>query len=146
MNKTLFIAVLLAASVNTMAATTGDFLNDDSVAKADDSALAAEAGVFNTVSQGIAVSLARCAAEHCVPDVTKDELELLISKLNDRIGVLTSRFQESGDKQLEKILLSYASSRDSYNGYLDKLKDIAPAEQTKEEKAPEDKYEFKDEF
>ena len=130
---------------NVKAAVIGDILKDDAVAKADDSVLAAEAGVFDTLREGIAVSVARCEAENCTPDVSKDELELLIKKLNDRISVLTSRYQESGDKQLENILLSYATSRDSYNGFLSKLKeDTSPAAGKKEEEGQN--IEFKDEF
>jgi len=136
---------LLTAALNINAAT-GDILQDDAVAKADESALAAEAGVFDTLREGIAVSVMRCETEHCVPDVTKGELELLIKKLNDRISVINSRYQESSDKQLESILLSYANSRDSYKGFLDKLNAVAPAEQKKEEGSPEQNIEFKDEF
>lgn len=136
---------LFAMALNVDAAT-GDILQDDTVANADDSALAAEAGVFDTLREGIAISVARCEAEHCTPDVNKDELELLIKKLNDRISVISSRYQESSDKQLESILLSYANSRDSYKGFLDKLNAVAPAEQKEEEGFPEENIEFKDEF
>ena len=144
MYKIILLIFIFAAAVNVKAAAIGDILKDDAVAKADDAVLAADAGVFDTLGQGIAVSVARCAAEHCTPDVSKDELKLLIKKLNNRISVLPSRYQKSSDKQLENILLSYASSRDSYNGYLDKLNAAAPAADKQEEES--NKIEFKDEF
>ena len=142
----LTIVFLLAIAVEVQAAATGDILTDDAVANADDAALAAEAGTFDTLRQGIAISLARCEAEHCVPSVSKGELDRLIKKLNSRISVLSTRYQESGDKQLESILLSYASSRDSYNGFLEKLNALAPAEEQKEEGFPEEDIQFNDEF
>ena len=140
----LTIIFLLLAVVNTYAAT-GDILTDDSVASADDAALAAEAATFDTLREGIAVSVARCEAEHCVPDVSREELDRFIKILNDRISVLSGRYQESNDEQLESILLSYANSRDSYNGFLEKMESLAPEEE-KEEGFPEEEIEFNDEF
>lgn len=148
MSKIILLAILfvIATVVNTRAATTGDILMDEAVATADDAALSAEAATFATLREGIAVSVARCEAEHCVPDVSREELDRFVKKLNDRISILSGRYQESNDKQLESILLSYANSRDSYNGYLEKLDALAPAEEQKEEGFPEEEIEFNDEF
>lgn len=142
----LLITLIFVAALNANGAALGDILKDDSVASADAAALAAEAGVFDTLREGIAIEVARCAAEQCVPDVSRDELELLIKKLNNRISVISGRYQESGDKQLESILLSYATSRDSYNGFLDTLGTADSDEQKGQEGFPEENIEFKDEF
>ena len=138
----LFLSLLLSGGAG--AVNLGEILSDDNVAGADVTALEAEAMVFDTLREGIAISVARCEVETCVPDVNRDELELLIEKLNNRISALSGRYQESGDSTLEKVLLSYSSSRDSYNGFLDKLDILAaPAE---EEGFPEEDFEFDDDF
>ena len=146
MYKHILTILFIFAAANGNAAALGDILTDDTVASADITALEAEVGVFDTLREGIAISVARCTAEHCLPDVSRDELELLIKKLNNRISVLSGRYQDSGDRQLESILLSYANARDSYNGFLDRLNAAAPAEEQAEEGFPEEEIEFKDEF
>ena len=141
----LYLLLLFLAATGAGAANLGDILSDDSVADADISALEAEAMVFDTVSNGIAITVARCAVEACVPDVSRDELQLLIEKLNNRISVLSGRYQESGDKKLETVLLSYASSRDSYTGFLDGLEAVSPPVE-EDTGFPEEDFQFDDDF
>lgn len=117
----------------------GDILSDDVVSEADTSVLKSEAQLFDTIRQGVALNLALCAGNtSCLPDVNRGELEFLVEKLNERISRLSGRYQESGDTELEKIILSYAESRDSYNGFIASLDELAPED--------EEDIDFEDDF
>ena len=59
----------------------------------------------------------------------KTELERLVAKLNHRISTLSVRYGETGDTELETILLSYSDSLDSYNGFIAKLDELMPEEE-----------------
>ena len=100
----------------------GEILPDDIAETADASVLEAEATVFNTIKKGVALSLAMCeGVEQCSPTVNRAELEQIISTLDARISNLGQRYEQSGDKGLEGVLVAYADARDSYTQYLEKL-------------------------
>jgi len=107
----------------------GEILPDDIAAKADASALVAEAQVFNTIKKGVTLSLAMCTGvEKCKPTVNRAELEHIITTLKTRIDNITQRYEQSKDSDLEGLLISYADARDSYTKDLDKLGTIVPEE------------------
>jgi len=107
----------------------GEILPTDVAQGADVSALQAEAKSFNTIKQGVALSLAMCEGNDlCKPNVRRDELNEIISTLNERISSIGQRYEESGDKDLEGVLLAYSSAKDDYSKYLDKLNTMVPEE------------------
>ena len=107
----------------------GEILPDDIAAKADASALVAEAQVFNTIKKGVALSLAMCTGvDKCKPTVNRAELEHIITTLKTRIDNITQRYEQSKDTDLEGLLVTYADARDSYTKDLDKLGTIVPEE------------------
>ena len=107
----------------------GEILPDKVASGADVSALQAEANSFNTIKKGVALSLAMCdGIDLCKPNVNRDELEKIISTLDERIGSIGQRYEESGNKDLEGVLLAYSNAKDDYTKYLDKLNKIVPPE------------------
>lgn len=130
------VSLLLQSSVNYCQAQTklGEILPNDIAESADISVLAAEADVFNTIKKGVTLSLAMCeGVKNCSPTVTSAELEQILNTLKTRIDNVTQRYEQSGDKSLEEILVAYADARESYTQNLEKLKTIVveePAETT----------------
>ena len=107
----------------------GEILATDVAQGADVSALQAEAKSFNTIKQGVALSLAMCEGNDlCKPNVNRDELNEIISTLNERISSIGQRYEETGNKDLEGVLLAYSSAKDDYSKYLDKLNTMVPEE------------------
>ena len=112
----------------------GKILPDKAVQGADASALQAEANSFNTMKKGVALSLAMCEGiKQCKPDVNRDELEKIISMLDERIGSVGQRYEQTGNKDLEGVLLTYHDAKESYSKYLDKLNIIVPEEKSSTE-------------
>lgn len=108
----------------------GEILSNDVARGADVSALQAEANSFNTIKKGVALSLAMCEGNDlCKPNVKRHELEEIISTLDERIGSIGERYGESGNKDLEGVLLAYSSAKDDYARYLDKLNTMVPEEE-----------------
>ena len=130
--------LLLVSSINAGAATgntsatTGGILDNEAVADADISALRAEAKLFETIKDGVVLTLAECeAAKPCALNVTEDELHQLITKLETRISTLALRRSQSGEKDLDAILLTYADVRDGYNKMLDRLSALSQTNEGK---------------
>lgn len=107
----------------------GKFMSDKSAKAADVAKLKAETNSFKTLEQGVALSLAMCnGVKNCKPNVNRDELEEIIKTLDSRIGSIGQRYEDSGNKDLEGILLAYHNAKQNYSKYLDTLKTIVPEE------------------
>lgn len=133
--KYLFIvAVLLLNSYMEVNAATGEILDNEIAAAADLSVLRAEAKLFESIRQGVVLTITECELlESCSLNVNQDELRQLIAKLDARITSIAARHSESsGEEGLEDILLAYVDARDGYNDMLEKL---AALPQTQESKA-----------
>jgi len=113
---TLFLSVNVSAVI----------LNKDEVEQADLSLLQDETKVFQSISMGIALSLAQCeGVDLCSLTVEEREIEELINTLESRIETLTLKQEEAEDPAgFEAVLTAYVNERDSYNAYLEKLKMI----------------------
>ncbi|MFQ5661318.1 MAG: hypothetical protein ACE5GZ_12915 [Gammaproteobacteria bacterium] len=121
--------MLLSFAAGTAAAALGEILTDDVAAGADASALMAEENLFETLRKGIALSFARCEGiELCVPAVNRDELERIVNTLDSRITTISQRHDETGEKDLEEVLIAYAGTRDAYSQFMVKLEEMAPEE------------------
>jgi hypothetical protein len=104
-------------------------IDDKDAGKAEPGALEAEARLFETIRQGIALSIAQCElTPKCTPTVNREELRRIVGKLETRLDVLTSRHSESGDAALEPVMLAYVETRDGYTEFLTKLDAILPPE------------------
>ena len=107
----------------------GAILDDRDAAAADPGALQAEAQLFETIRQGVALSIAECElTPKCTPTVNREELRRIVTKLETRLDALTSRHSESGDAALEPVMLAYVGARDGYTEFLHKLDAILPPE------------------
>ncbi len=125
----LVIMFLNVMTTGASAATMGEILKDDIAPAADAIVLMAEANLFDTIGKGIALSIAQCEGiDNCTPAVNKDELEKIISTLDTRISSLSERHEETGETELEAILIAYADARESYTQYIDKLATFSVAE------------------
>lgn len=105
-------------------------LRDDAAPQADSTVLLAEAHLFDTIRKGVALSLAECelqAQGACEPTVNREELQQVMDKLDNRINLLAARHDQTGEKSLEEVLLTYANVRDDYKKFMDKLDEISPA-------------------
>ena len=122
-----FIVALAASPV--MAQGGAGILDDRDADAADPGALQAEAQLFETIRQGIALSIAECElTPKCTPTVNREELRRIVSKLETRLDTLTSRESKSGDAALKPVMLAYVDARDGYNEFLTKLDAILPPE------------------
>lgn len=126
----LLLAIALALAGTTALAQDGNgVLDDKDAARADPAALQAEQELFETIRQGIAVSIAQCElAPKCNPTVAREELRRIVGKLDTRLDTLTARHTESGDAALEPIMVAYVETRDGYNEFLSRLDSILPPE------------------
>ena len=118
----LFIASLAAAH----AATEGRILSEGEVDLAASNQLAGELAVFESVGQGIALSLAVCdETAGCDPMLSEDELAKLIETLDNRIDQLTSveETTETADNY-DSLLNEYRQTRQEYALYMKELRDI----------------------
>jgi len=114
----LFIVLyLLMWSPIPLLAATGRILDEKEAKQADTTALAAEASLFKSIGQGIALSLAQCEGQSsCNPAVSKDELVHLLETLDKRINDLVAR-QEQKQGDYTEVMTAYVNQREAYRGY-----------------------------
>ncbi|MDZ7736349.1 MAG: hypothetical protein U5P41_09775 [Gammaproteobacteria bacterium] len=108
------------------AATEGRILSEGEVDPAASNQLAGELEVFESVAQGIALSLAVCdEVAGCDPMLSEDELAKLIETLDSRIDQLNS-FEESAETAAgyDSLLNEYRQTRENYALYMKELRDI----------------------
>ena len=114
--------LLLQLSCGVDAAPQGEILSEEIATSADTSVLMAEANLFNTIRKGITLSIAHCEGlDICVPDANRVEVERIIDTLDTRISSLVQRHEETGEAELEAILIAYADARDGYSEFIEKL-------------------------
>ncbi len=118
-----FMLLLLQLSSSGVdAAPRGEILSEEIASSADTSVLMAEANLFNTIRQGITLTIAYCEGlDSCVPDANRVEVERIIDTLDTRISSLVQRHEETGEAELETILIAYADARDGYTEFIEKL-------------------------
>ena len=117
-----FMLLLLQLSSGVDAAPQGEILSEEIANSADTSVLMAEANLFNTIRQGITLTIAYCEGlDSCVPDANRVEVERIIDTLDTRISSLVQRHEETGEVELETILIAYADARDGYSEFIEKL-------------------------
>jgi hypothetical protein len=130
MTRPLIIALLLASTALCAPARAQEpvgVLDDKDAKQAEPGALQAEATLFETIRQGIAVSIAQCElTPKCTPTVSREELRRIVGKLETRLDTLTARQSAAADAALEPVMLAYVESRDKYNEFLTKLDTILP--------------------
>ena len=138
------------------AATEGKILAPDSVDPADSGKHAGELAVFESVGQGIQLSLANCSdRSDCEPVLSEDELATLIQTLDARIEQLNAAEPES-EREVDRLINKYRQTRQQYALYMEELRDIQrdiremadeevpaarPADDIQAESAPESKPE-----
>ncbi len=121
-----FILLLLQVTGGVGAAPQGEILSDEIAPSADTSVLMAEANLFETIRKGIALAIAQCEGiDICVPDANRVEVERIIGTLDTRISSLSQRHEDTGDVELEAILIAYADARDGYSKFVEKLGTIS---------------------
>ena len=108
----------------------GGILRDEAAPDADANVLLAEAKLFDSIRKGVALSLAECdlQSQPCDPAVNREELKQVMDKLDNRINLLAARHDQTGEKSLEDVLLTYANVRDDYKQFMEKLDKVAPAQ------------------
>ena len=141
--------LLIIGMAAAQAATEGRILSENEVDPAAGNALAGELAVFESVGQGIALSLAVCdEAGNCDPMLSEDELAKLIETLDARIDQLTAVEETSATADnYDSLLNEYRQTRQEYALYMKELRDIKrgvqefaeeeiPAETTSEPEPP----------
>ena len=122
-----FVAALAVAPV--FAQDVKGILDDRDADAAEPGTLQSEAQLFETIRQGIALSIAECElTPKCKPTVNREELRRIVGKIETRLDALTSRHSKSGDTALEPVMLAYVGTRDGYTEFLSKLDAILPPE------------------
>jgi hypothetical protein len=119
--------LLLICIAVPVAAAPGRILDRIEVEQADTSAFVSEAEVFKSIGLSIALSIAHCQGqEDCEPVVDKEELDVLIGKLDDRINRLVIKHQD-GAVEYADVLTAYVNQRESYLEYQKKLEALLPS-------------------
>jgi len=103
------------------------FLSDEEASSVETGALAGELGLFQTIRRGILLSITQCEGEElCLGNLHRHEVEQLIDAIDNRVTVLTRRYEESRESGLEDILVAYVDEREEFNDYLERIKVISP--------------------
>ncbi len=110
-----------------------DILDINEIDNADVSAMFNDTEVFNTISMGIALSIAMCdGSEICDPTVNEDEIEQLIEALDSRIGSIVTR-QQNSEEELTPVITAYVDAKEKYTDYLQMLSKISRVEPAQDE-------------
>ena len=105
----------------------GAFLSDEEALSVEAAALRGELGLFQTIRQGILLSITQCEGEEsCLGNVHHQEVGQLIDAIDNRVRVLTQRYEAAQESDLEDILVTYVDEREAFNGYLARIKVISP--------------------
>lgn len=125
MNRLTAGIFLIAVMTATHAATAGRILSKNEVDPAASAALAGELAVFESVAQGIALSLAVCESERvCNPALSENELAKLIETLDDRIDQLSTVDESiNTGSDYDSLLNEYRRTRETYALYMRELQD-----------------------
>ncbi len=108
------------------AATEGRILSENDIDPAEGDKLSGELAVFESVGQGIRLSLAACAdTAGCEPVLSEDELATLIQTLENRIDQLNA-VDDSADTGAgyDSLIDEYRQTREAYALYMRELQDI----------------------
>ncbi len=119
------VGLLLPSSI-VAAATEGRILSGEAVDPQSREQLASEIAVFQSVGQGIRLSLAACADRPgCEPMLSEDELAQLIQTLDKRIEQLKAAGQ-SAEKaaNVDRLVNEYRQTRQQYATYMQELRDV----------------------
>lgn len=124
----ILLAGLLCLSLpaGLQAATEGRILSGHEIEPAAGGEMAGELAVFESVGQGIELSLAACGqAPDCTPALSETELAKLIETLDSRIDRLNN-FDESTEAGVDydSLLNNYRRTREVYALYMRELRDI----------------------
>lgn len=142
----LIVTILLVVLYQYMPAAGARILADEEVSSAAIDSLAQESALFETLQKGIALTLADCEESVCIPSVRKQELQRIVDILGLRVSNLGVRYEESGEAELEKILLSYVDSLEVYSNFIEKLATIAPELDVDDSELPEEEDIFAQQF
>ena len=139
----LFACCAITLSVPVLAAQS-DVLDINEINDADITTLLEDTKVFNTISMGIALSIAECTGKDiCEPTVDEGEIGQLIEALDQRIEGVVSR-QQNNEEELTPIITAYVDTKEKYSDYLQKLSKIARPEIPQEEFVEEDLFSNED--
>ena len=114
----LFLSFVFSHSAN------ATILTKSEMEQADLGQLNQEAGIFQSISMGIALLLEQCEGiDLCVSSVDKDEINELINALDLRINKLILQQEEAEDPEMvDNVLTAYMNERDNFSAHLEKLK------------------------
>lgn len=95
--------------------------------QADLTTLDNETAVFQSISMGVALSLAQCdGIDLCSLSVDQDELNELINALDARINSLVLKQEAAEDPAaIDQVLTAYMNERDNFGSHLEKLKSLS---------------------
>ena len=133
-NKLLIItAVITYSYCSPVIAAQSDVLEIDEIANADLSTLLDDTKLFNTISMGIALSIAECnGKEICEPTVDEGEIGQLIEALDRRIESVVTR-QQNSEEELTSVITAYVDTKEKYADALQRLGEIARPEPPQDE-------------
>jgi len=117
---------LLLSTTCVSAATEGRILSGNEVNPSASEQLSDEIAVFQSVGQGIQLSLAACADRPgCEPMLSEDELAQLIQTLDKRIEQLNAAGESAEQTaNVDRLIKEYRQTRQQYATYMQELRDI----------------------
>lgn len=120
------LAGLLLSATCVSAATEGRILSGEAVNPQASEQLSGEIAVFQSVGQGIQLSLAACADRPgCEPVLSEDELAKLIQTLDKRIEQLNAAGQSAEQPpNVDRLIDEYRQTRQQYATYMQQLRDV----------------------
>lgn len=101
-----------------------ELMQDQQAQAADLTSLKAEAGTFEAIRLGLALSLARCEGQSdCETSINEGEMDFLLDALQLRVDDMANRLDTEEDtKQTEQVLAIFENELDSYFYYYDSIR------------------------
>lgn len=130
MKQSLLTVILALATMAVQAVSPDRILSADELVSRSESELAGELIIFESVGEGIALSLAVCADNvSCQPALSEPELAKLIETLDSRIQHLRSLAPDAQSvNDRDSLLSDYQQTRQQYALYMRELRDIKAAD------------------
>ena len=124
----------LASVEVTQASLIAELIGLESVAFIDIGLFEEELTLYGQIGTGVALALAQCEEEEgCAPNVTEEELNALIARLDEQVFELERRLAEESSAnartKIEELIVAYNSRLESFRGYKRALQEFFAAEE-----------------
>ncbi len=131
-------AQLFALAIVTQTSLIAELIGLKTVASIDIGLFEEDLTLYGQIGTGIALALAQCEEqEGCAPNVTEEELDILISGLEEKVaqleGLLDEELDDDERPRIEQLLLDYNMLLGDFRQYRESLREFFAVEDEVEE-------------